>query len=107
MATILRAGFGLAGWAVGSRNVSPVPFVVSYIAGGTMATITAVTELTRPRLTADLLMILAAVGAAVLGDCGSSLIRIARAFAERVGADDVRAVRSLRVLAPGLQFDAA
>ena len=50
--------------------MSLVLFVVSYIAGGTMTTVTAVTELRRLRLTVDLLMILAAVGAAVLGDWG-------------------------------------
>ena len=63
VATLLCASFGLAGWAVGPGDVSLVLFVVSYIAGGTMTTVTAVAELRRLRLTVDLLMILAAVGA--------------------------------------------
>ena len=54
--------------------MSLVLFVVSYIAGGTMTTVTAVTELRRLRLTVDLLMILAAVGAAVLGDWGEGAV---------------------------------
>jgi Cd2+/Zn2+-exporting ATPase len=54
--------------------VSLVLFVVSYIAGGTMTTVTAVAELRRLRLTVDLLMILAAVGAAVLGDWGEGAV---------------------------------
>jgi hypothetical protein len=38
-------------------------YVLSYIAGGTMTTVTAVAELSRLRLSVDLLMILAALGA--------------------------------------------
>ena len=49
-------------------------YVLSYLAGGTMTTVTAVTELARLRLTVDLLMILAAAGAAVLGDWGEGAV---------------------------------
>lgn len=68
LATVLCAAFGLAGWAFGPGTASLVLFVLSYLAGGTMTTVTAVNELFRRRLSVDLLMILAAVGAAVLGD---------------------------------------
>jgi Cd2+/Zn2+-exporting ATPase len=74
VATVLCAAFGLAGWAVGPGDGSFVLYVLSYMAGGTMTTVTAVTELTRLRLTVDLLMILAAVGAAVLGDWGEGAV---------------------------------
>ena len=68
VATVLCAAFGLAGWAVGPGNASLVLYVLSYLAGGSITTVTAVTELSRLRLSVDLLMILAAAGAAVLGD---------------------------------------
>jgi Cd2+/Zn2+-exporting ATPase len=74
IATFLCAAFGLAGWAVGPGTGSLVLYVLSYLAGGTMTTVTAVTELSRLRLTVDLLMILAALGAAVLGDWGEGAV---------------------------------
>ena len=74
VATVLCAAFGLAGWAVGPGTGSLVLYVLSYLAGGTMTTVTAVTELSRLRLTVDLLMILAAAGAAVLGDWGEGAV---------------------------------
>ena len=49
-------------------------YALSYLAGGTMTTVTAVAELTRLRLSVDLLMILAAAGAAVLGDWGEGAV---------------------------------
>jgi Cd2+/Zn2+-exporting ATPase len=64
----------LAAWAVGPGSGSIALYSLSYLAGATMATVTAVTELARLRLSVDLLMILAAAGAAVLGDWGEGAI---------------------------------
>ena len=72
--TVLCAAFALAGWVIGPGTGSFLLYVLSYMAGGTMTIVTAVTELTRLRLTVDLLMILAAVGAAVLGDWGEGAV---------------------------------
>jgi Cd2+/Zn2+-exporting ATPase len=74
VATGLCAVLGLFGWAVGPGTASLVLYVLSYIAGGTMTAVTAVIELSRRRLTVDLLMILAAAGAAVLGDWGEGAV---------------------------------
>jgi Cd2+/Zn2+-exporting ATPase len=74
LATILCAAFGLAGWATGPGAGSAVLYALSYVAGGAMTAVTAVTELARLRLTVDLLMILAAAGAAVLGDWGEGAV---------------------------------
>ena len=74
VATVLCAAFGVAGWAVGPGSASLVLYALSYLAGGAMTTVTAVTELARLRLTVDLLMILAAAGAAVLGDWGEGAV---------------------------------
>jgi Cd2+/Zn2+-exporting ATPase len=68
MATALCAAFGVAGWLAGPAHWALVPYALSYLAGGTTTTVTAVTELTRLKLSVDLLMILAAAGAAALGD---------------------------------------
>ena len=57
-------GFALAGWLVGGGPISVVLFVLAYIAGGIAATFVAIASLLRLRLSIDLLMILAAVGAA-------------------------------------------
>jgi Cd2+/Zn2+-exporting ATPase len=51
-----------------------VVYVFSYLAAGTMTAVTAVTELFRLRLSVDLLMILAAIGAAILGDWGEGAV---------------------------------
>jgi Zn2+/Cd2+-exporting ATPase len=59
---------------VGPGSASLVLYALSYLAGGAMTTVTAFTELSRLRLTVDLLMILAAAGAAVLGDWGEGAI---------------------------------
>src|SRR4051812_14571072 len=74
LATLLCAAFGLAGWAMGPGTGSLMLYVLSYLAGGAMTTVTAVIELARLRLSVDLLMILAAIGAAVLGDWGEGAV---------------------------------
>jgi Cd2+/Zn2+-exporting ATPase len=74
VATALCAVFGLAGWALGPGTGSLVLYALSYLAGGTLTTVTAVAELTRLRLSVDLLMILAAAGAAALGDWGEGAV---------------------------------
>ena len=74
IATGLCAGLSLAGWILGPGAGSLVLYALSYAAGGTMAALTAVAELKRRRLSVDLLMILAAAGAAVLGDWGEGAV---------------------------------
>jgi Cd2+/Zn2+-exporting ATPase len=73
-ATALCAAFGLAGWAVGPGNTARLLYLLSYVAGGTMAALAALHEITRLRLSVDLLMVLAAAGAAILGDWGEGAI---------------------------------
>ncbi len=68
LATLLCAGFALAGWLIGGGPLSVGLFVLAYIAGGIAATFVAIASLLRLRLSIDLLMILAAIGAAILGD---------------------------------------
>jgi Cd2+/Zn2+-exporting ATPase len=76
VATAFCAAFGLVGWAAGPAHgpVAIASFVLSYVAGGALATGTAIVELTRRRLSVDLLMVLAAAGAAVLGDWGEGAV---------------------------------
>jgi Cd2+/Zn2+-exporting ATPase len=74
IATAHCAGSALAGWVIGPSTAAPVLYALSYAAGGAMAAITAVAELRRRRLSVDLLMVLAAAGAAVLGDWGEGAV---------------------------------
>jgi Cd2+/Zn2+-exporting ATPase len=74
VATFLCAAFGLAAWAVGPRHAAVVLYALAYVAGGTLTAITALGEIARLRLSVDLLMILAAAGAAVLGDWGEGTV---------------------------------
>jgi Cd2+/Zn2+-exporting ATPase len=64
----------LAGWVVASGPAARVLYGLSYAAGGAMAAATAVAELRRLRLSVDLLMVLAAAGAAILGDWGEGAV---------------------------------
>ncbi len=73
-ATALCALFGLGGWVSGPSRSAVALYVLSYLAGGTLTTLTAAFELARLRLGVDLLMILAAAGAAVLGDWGEGAV---------------------------------
>jgi Cd2+/Zn2+-exporting ATPase len=74
LAPIACAAFGLAAWAAGPGTARTALFVLAYLAGGTFATIAAVRTLAGGRLSVDLLMILAAMGAAFLGDWGEGAI---------------------------------
>lgn len=74
VSTLLCAVFGLAGWAAGPGDTSLALYGLSYLAGGTVTAVTAAAELARFRLSIDLLMILAAVGAAILGDWGEGAV---------------------------------
>jgi Cd2+/Zn2+-exporting ATPase len=71
--TVGCAGFGLAGWAVGSAEAPNAPAVVwlaglSFLCGGVIPTAEALRHLLRRgRPTVELLMIVAAVGAAGVG----------------------------------------
>jgi len=66
--TCLCAALTLAGWFLAGNPASTVAFVGAYIAGGVGATINMWEALRQRRLSVDLLMILAALGAAYLGD---------------------------------------
>lgn len=66
--TVVCALGAILGWWLAPSEAARTANVLAYIAGGTAATATALMELTRWRLSVDLLMILAAVGAAILGD---------------------------------------
>ena len=74
IATVLCAAMALAGWVVASGPAAQVLYGLSYAAGGAMAAATAVAELRRLRLSVDLLMVLAAAGAAILGDWGEGAV---------------------------------
>jgi Cd2+/Zn2+-exporting ATPase len=74
VATALCAAFGVAGWSVGPGAAALALYALSYLAGGSMAAVTAATELLRRRLSVDLLMVLAAAGAAALGDWGEGAV---------------------------------
>ncbi len=74
IATILCAGAGLSAWAIGPGVVSTLLYVVAYAAGGMGAALVAMGELRQGRLSVDLLMILAAAGAAGLGDRGEGAV---------------------------------
>lgn len=53
---------------VGAGAASRVLYLLAYLAGGARTAVTATAELSRGRLSVDLLMILAAAGSALLGD---------------------------------------
>lgn len=74
VATALCAALGLAGWLAGTGPPARAFYAASYLAGGTLTAITAVSELWRLRLGVDLLMLLAAAGAAALGDWGEGAV---------------------------------
>ena len=62
------AVFGVAGWLFEGTPFAVPCFTLAYLAGGAGPTVAAFRELARGRLSVDLLMILAAAGAAFLGD---------------------------------------
>jgi Cd2+/Zn2+-exporting ATPase len=66
--TALCAAFALAGWLLGGTPAAVPAFVAAYVAGGVGPTATMVAALRRRQLGVDLLMLLAALGAAALGD---------------------------------------
>jgi Cd2+/Zn2+-exporting ATPase len=72
--TLLCAGFGLAGCWAGQGAGRLALYDLSYLAGGTAPTLVAVGELLHFRLSVDLLMVLAAAGAAALGDWGEGAV---------------------------------
>jgi Cd2+/Zn2+-exporting ATPase len=74
IATLLCLVLGLVGWLVGQHSARVPLFVLAYLAGGSLATATAISELVHKRLSVDLLMILAAIGAAILGDWGEGTV---------------------------------
>lgn len=58
----------LAGWLLGRSPASWYLFIAAYLAGGAASLLAAIRSLAHRQLTVDLLMILAAIGAAVLGE---------------------------------------
>jgi Cd2+/Zn2+-exporting ATPase len=57
-----------AAWRLGDAPAAAAAFVPAYVAGGAAAAFAAVASLSQARLTVDLLMILAAGGAALIGE---------------------------------------
>jgi len=68
--TLVCASCGLAGWALGDSTFSRIAFLTAYVAGGAIPTIGALKGLAQRQLGVDLLMIVAALGAAMIGDWG-------------------------------------
>lgn len=68
LATSLCAVFAVAAWWLTGSNAEAPLVALAYLAGGAGAAVTAVRSLLRGRFTVDLLMVLAALGAAALGD---------------------------------------
>jgi Cd2+/Zn2+-exporting ATPase len=68
--TLLCAAFGLFGWAQGESQFRTVAYLAGYLAGGAVPTVGAIRALLQRQLGIDLLMIIAAVGAAAIGDWG-------------------------------------
>lgn len=64
----------LIGWWSGSSNLSPIVFVVAYLAGGVGPALAMIAALRERQISVDFLMILAALGAAVIGDATEGAI---------------------------------
>jgi Zn2+/Cd2+-exporting ATPase len=72
IATALTAVFLLSGWLLGrldliSANVQQALYIAAYVTGGTRAALTALRSLWNRHIDVDLLMVLAAIGAAIIG----------------------------------------
>jgi Cd2+/Zn2+-exporting ATPase len=65
---VLCAVFALAGWWLGDAPAARPAFLLAYLAGGLGPTLAAAAALRQGQLNVDLLMILAAAGAATIGD---------------------------------------
>jgi Cd2+/Zn2+-exporting ATPase len=68
IATAICAAATVTAWLLRDEPAGTAAFVVAYIAGGAGATTAALVALGRAQLTVDLLMILAAAGAAAIGE---------------------------------------
>lgn len=68
VATAICAVAGLAGWAAGDSRLALAAWLVAYLAGGAGPLRHAVESLAQRQLNVDLLMIVAAIGAAALDD---------------------------------------
>src|SRR5436190_19763193 len=68
VATGICAAAGLAGWFAGEDRWALAAWIVAYLAGGAGPLKHAVESLAHRQLNVDLLMIVAAIGAAVLDD---------------------------------------
>lgn len=66
--TALCLLFLLTGWLLIEPRLARGAYALAYLAGGTASLLTAAAALARRRVTVDLLMILAAAGAATIGD---------------------------------------
>jgi len=63
----LVMGAALDAWTDAGWSVVLACYIASYLAGGTMAAVTAITDLLDRRVNIDLLMVTAAIGAALIG----------------------------------------
>jgi Cd2+/Zn2+-exporting ATPase len=71
--TVLCAAFGILGWSLGDSSLRIIFYLAAYIAGGAVPAVGAISALLQRQLGVDLLMILAALGAAAIGDWGEGV----------------------------------
>jgi Zn2+/Cd2+-exporting ATPase len=96
----------VADYLIGApQSVAVALYAVSYLFGGTFATIAAVTDLFRRQVNVDLLMVTAAIGAAIVGhwEEGAILLGLfssSNALEHHALGRTRRAVRSLMALSP-------
>ncbi len=102
---LLAVAFALGQWSAVGQPVVTGVFVLAYLTGGTLATVTAVRDLLGRSVNVDLLMVTAALGAATLGAWAEGTVLLAL-FAtsnalehEALGRTE-RAVRALISLSP-------
>ncbi|MFW6075611.1 MAG: heavy metal translocating P-type ATPase [Chloroflexota bacterium] len=101
----LVLGWGLGTLGVIGHSLEVAFYVLAYISGGTLATIEAVRALWARRIEIDLLMVMAAFGAAVIGHWAEGaillfLFSLGNALEDYALGRTKRAVRSLMELSP-------
>jgi Cd2+/Zn2+-exporting ATPase len=72
--TALCAMFGVLGWSLGDSPMRIAAFLAAYVVGSAVPTAGAVSALLQRQLGVDLLMTLAAIGAAVIGDWSEGVV---------------------------------
>jgi len=104
-AFFLALGWGLGALGLISHNVQLIFYVLTYLAGGTFATRAAIEALLQGHVEVDLLMVLAAIGAATIGGWVEGgillfLFSLGNALEHFALGRTHRAIRSLMELSP-------